>query len=157
MFSKPTYRKLDLDSTGRSHLIAGVAEGRLAMNRVAEQARALDTVCTVVYDSDPDADLTERLIAFFSTASMGLRVYFSGPESFLWAAMRAAAPFGFGKDEIQLELAGRGRDVYCVHCKQITSGVEAATCTCSHCGTLLRVREHFSRRLGCYMGVWDQN
>jgi dimethylamine monooxygenase subunit C len=156
MFSRPTYRPLDLEPSGRTHLIAGVAEGRVSIDRVAGQARALAKAFTVIYDPNPEADLTERLVAFFNTATMGLRVYFCGSESFLWTAVRAAAPFGFGMDEIQLELTAHNtRNVFCVHCRNVIAGVGADTCVCTHCGTLLDVREHFSRRLGCYMGVWE--
>jgi dimethylamine monooxygenase subunit C len=156
MFSRPTYRLLDLDPSGRTHLIAGVAEGHASIARVAGQAGALAKAFTVIYDPNPDADLTECLISFFNTATMGVRVYFCGSESFIWAAVRAAAPYGFGTDEIQLEVTGHdARDVYCVHCKNVIAHVSTYTCVCTNCGTLLGVRDHFSRRLGCYMGVWE--
>jgi hypothetical protein len=156
MFSTPIYDELRFDPKGRSHLIAGVATGRWSIDRLAAQSRALAATFTVIYDPDPVATLAEPLSAFFSKATMGLRVYFAGPESFLWTAMRTTARFGFGKGEIQLELTGQGRDVYCVHCKHVTSQVAADVCTCACCGLLLDVRDHFSRRLGSYMGVCEQ-
>jgi hypothetical protein len=157
MFSTPTYSELRLDSKGRNHLIAGVGAGRLPIDRLAAQCRSLAANFTVIYDANPAADLTGALCDFLSKATMGLRVYFAGPESFLWAAMRCTDSFGFGRGEIQLQLTGtEGRDVYCVHCKQVTSHVTSAVCCCSHCGIPLGVRDHFSRRLGSYMGVCEQ-
>ena len=39
-----------------------------------------------------------------------------------------------------------------VHCRTITRGVHTNIVSCSGCGRSLFVRDHFSRRLGAYMG-----
>ena len=41
----------------------------------------------------------------------------------------------------------------CVHCKGITEDVTTQPATCSHCGLLLLVRDHYSRRLAAFQGV----
>ena len=43
--------------------------------------------------------------------------------------------------------------VQCVHGKRFTDDVTAKSVACAHCGTLLLVGEHFSRRFGAVMGV----
>ena len=154
MFSSPTYTDLRLDLTGRAHLFAGIGGGRLALDRIISEATDAAAPFSVIYDVDPGVDVSGPLLTFLSQAHMGLRVYFAGPESFLWAAMRTAAPFGFGRNEIQLHLSEQsGRDVFCVHCKHINRQVKSAQHSCTGCGIFLGVRNHFSRRLGCYLGV----
>ena len=41
----------------------------------------------------------------------------------------------------------------CVHCKGITENVTTQPATCSHCGLLLLVRDHYSRRIAAFQGV----
>jgi DNA-directed RNA polymerase subunit RPC12/RpoP len=43
--------------------------------------------------------------------------------------------------------------VQCVHCKGITENVTTQPVTCAHCGLLLFVRDHYSRRLAAFQGV----
>jgi len=56
--------------------------------------------------------------------------------------------------DIVKELTGTlARSVYCVHCKAITHNAHTNIQPCSGCGKNLFVRDHFSRRLGAYMGL----
>jgi dimethylamine monooxygenase subunit C len=41
----------------------------------------------------------------------------------------------------------------CVHCKGITEDVTTNPARCSHCGLMLLVRDHYSRRIGAFQGV----
>ena len=45
------------------------------------------------------------------------------------------------------------RRVQCVHCKGMIENVTTNPVTCTHCGLLLLVRDHYSRRLAAFQGV----
>lgn len=99
-------------------------------------------------------DLLEvRVLTLLSTAPAGSRLYVCGDETFAWSIYRLARTSGLLAEEIELIKAGSQRELYCVHCATVQSiGPEQET-ICRHCGVHLLVREHFSRRLGAYMGV----
>ena len=85
---------------------------------------------------------------------MGLRVYLSGTEGLIGLAMQAALDAGIDHSSIQTEQRGSlARRVQCVHCKGVTENVTTQPVTCSHCGLLLFVRDHYSRRLAAFQGV----
>lgn len=94
-----------------------------------------------------------RLQVLLSQAPAGTRLYAVGDESFLWQAQRTARQAGLLVDEIELFKQGTRRRMYCVHCSGFQDIADEGECTCSHCGVRLLVREHFSQRLGAYMGV----
>lgn len=97
--------------------------------------------------------LEVRLLSLLSSAPVGSRLYVCGDESFLWQVSRLARESGLLDEEIERIKVGSAREVYCVHCAtQQCIGTET-TVICSGCGVQLMVREHFSRRLGAYMGV----
>jgi hypothetical protein len=94
---------------------------------------------------------TRRL---FETATMGLRLYVAGPESFIGLAMQLALEFNLNQDEIRAEECGtRARRVRCVHCRETTEDVRTNIVRCVGCARWLLVRDHYSRRLAAYMGV----
>ena len=85
---------------------------------------------------------------------MGLRLYLSGTEGLIGQAMQAALEAGIDHSSIQTEHRGSlARRVQCVHCKGITEDVTTQPVTCAHCGLLLLVRDHYSRRLAAFQGV----
>ena len=85
---------------------------------------------------------------------MGLRVYLAGTEGLIGQAMQAALEAGIDHTSIQTEHRGSlARRMQCVHCKGITEDVTTQPATCSHCGLLLLVRDHYSRRLAAFQGV----
>lgn len=94
-----------------------------------------------------------RLQMLLEQAQVGTRLYVSGDESFLWHVYRLARGAGLLGDEIELFRQGERRRLYCVHCANFQDIGREAACTCTHCGVKLLVREHFSQRLGAYMGV----
>ncbi len=84
---------------------------------------------------------------------MGTRIYLAGSEDAIWQASQLADTFGVSRDEIRhAQLGTKARPVFCVHCRTITRGVHTNIVPCSGCGRSLFVRDHFSRRLGAYMG-----
>lgn len=95
-----------------------------------------------------------RLSGLLATTVMGTRLYVSGSESFMAEAVAAGIAHGLNHASIQSEHRGSlARRVQCVHCKGFTADVEASPVRCSHCDLQLLVRDHYSRRLGAFMGV----
>ena len=162
--SRPLYAPLRLDPTGRAHLIVsdlkelpekaietGAAEVEIWLNgNPVRQAAASGHLRKFRAVADLKTNLRHRL----RRAPVGLRLYGVGTEAFLWDVHNIGAEAGLGQGEIFLTQAGSlRRRVYCTHCKTMNEGVTASIVACSGCGTNLFVRDHFSRRLGAFMGV----
>ena len=179
--SKPVYAPLRADTGGRYHVMLGLGVGREPLLRViaelaAEQPGALART-QVLYvpaagDTAPPAtqfavaglagvrlfgSARELLAAFrplLEGSLMGTRLYVAGPESFIGTAMQLALEFNLNKDEIRAEECGTlARRVHCIHCREVTEDVKTNIVACRGCGLHLLVRDHYSRRLGAYMGV----
>ncbi|SFU05790.1 dimethylamine monooxygenase subunit DmmA family protein [Mesorhizobium sp. YR577] len=106
------------------------------------------------YEGPSIASALPRLRQTLATAHMGLRVYLSGTEGLIGQAMQVALEAGIDHTSIQTEQRGSlARRVQCVHCKGITENVTTQPATCSHCGLLLLVRDHYSRRIAAFQGV----
>lgn len=97
--------------------------------------------------------LRVRVLSLLSSSPVGTRLYVCGDESFLWRIHALARDSGLLDEEIHLVKVGQQRDLYCVHCATRQHIAAESAVTCSGCGVRLTVREHFSRRLGAYMGV----
>ena len=95
-----------------------------------------------------------RLKQTLSTAHMGIQLYLAGTEGLIGQAMQIALEAHVDYTSIQTEHRGSlARRVQCVHCKGITEDVTTQPVTCSHCGLLLLVRDHYSRRIAAFQGV----
>ncbi|TIX35520.1 MAG: hypothetical protein E5V40_26720, partial [Mesorhizobium sp.] len=100
------------------------------------------------------ASLLPRLRQTLTNAHMGLRLYLSGTEGLIGQAMQVALEAGIDHTSMQTEHRGSlARRMQCVHCKGITENVTTQPATCAHCGLLLLVRDHYSRRLAAFQGV----
>lgn len=100
------------------------------------------------------ADLLVHLRHRLTREPVGLRLYAIGTEAFLWDVMNIGQEAGLGADEVALTHEGSlRRRVYCIHCKTTIDNVTTNIVTCTGCGARLFVRDHFSRRLGAFMGV----
>nr|WP_275949679.1 dimethylamine monooxygenase subunit DmmA family protein [Jiella avicenniae] len=92
--------------------------------------------------------------AHLARAKMGTQVHLAGSEAFLDEASAVAVACGIVGDGLTTELSGPAtRRVQCVHCKGMMDEVAVTPFACSHCGINLTVRDHYSRRLGAFMGV----
>jgi len=106
------------------------------------------------YEGPSIAAALPRLRQTFATAHMGLRVYLAGTEGLIGQAMQAAIEAGIDHGSIVTEHRGSlARRVQCVHCKGVTEDVTTQPVVCAHCGLLLLVRDHYSRRLAAFQGV----
>lgn len=174
--SRPVYGKLS-PQQGREHLFVADAEGAEAILDLAGSAppgffdaaeivyvpgragealsRRLQALSPARWYEGPTiAAALPRLRQTLATARMGLRVYLSGTEGLIGQAMQLALEAGIDHSSIQTEHRGSlARRVQCVHCKGITENVTTQPVTCSHCGLLLLVRDHYSRRLAAFQGV----
>ena len=95
-----------------------------------------------------------RLKHTLLTAHMGTQIYLAGTEGLIGQAMQVALEAGVDHASIQTEHRGsKARRVQCVHCKGITEDVTTQPVNCAHCGLLLLVRDHYSRRYAAFQGV----
>lgn len=95
-----------------------------------------------------------RLHAILASATMGLRLYAAGTEPLIGSVVQAGAEHFIDPLSIRTEHRGSlKRRVQCVHCKGMIEDVTTNPVTCTHCGLLLLVRDHYSRRLAAFQGV----
>lgn len=82
------------------------------------------------------------------------RIYIAGTSGAIGKIMISVANAGFDTYKTICDRRGsKARRIQCVHCKGITEDVTSQPATCSHCGLILFVRGHYSRRIGAYQGV----
>ena len=175
IISRPVYGTLS-PQPGKHHLFVADAEGALAIAEMAERtppgffdgaeivfipgpdgkhAAALEALRPAQFHEAPSfASLLPRLRQTLANAHMGLRLYLTGTEGLIGQAMQAALEAGIDHTSIQTEHRGSlARRMQCVHCKGITETVTTQPATCAHCGLLLLVRDHYSRRIAAFQGV----
>ncbi len=168
--SRPVYSRLELDPSGRRHLLL-TGSHQTPPDAFASGAApgAFDGHWRIVSNSSaipaPDERITEHsfrsethlLIALrrrLEEERMGLRLYAIGPEPFLWNVRAVAIEFGMAGEEVHLFAAGdAARRVFCNHCRTITDQVTTNIFPCSGCGAQLFVRDHFSRHINAFAGV----
>ena len=176
ILSRPVYGALS-PQTGKNHLFVADAEGASAILDLAKKApdgffanthimfipetsrsqfqaslRALKPA--QFYEGPSIAAALPRLRQTLANAHMGLRLYLAGTEGLIGQAMQVALEAGIDHSSIQTEHRGSwARRVQCVHCKGVTENVTTQPATCAHCGLLLLVRDHYSRRLAAFQGV----
>ena len=176
MISRPVYGTLS-PQAGKHHLLVADAEGAAAILDLAKIApadffahahvmympqgprpdavdalKALDPA--QFYEGPSIAAALPRLRQTLGAAHMGTRLYVAGTEGLIGQVMQVAGEIGIDHASIQTEHRGSlARRVQCVHCKGITEDVTTQPATCSHCGLLLLVRDHYSRRYAAFQGV----
>ena len=153
MISRPTYAPLRIDPVGRAHLF--VCDRTGAPRPAQADAVAPERWTVMEASGEPDvarllAELDQRL----QHERVGLRLYAAGGEPFLSDVTSLADEAGLGAGEVFLQcLRPAGRRVQCVHCRAVNDRVSTTLVRCRGCGAMLLVRDHYSRRLGAYMGV----
>ena len=175
-FSRPVYGTLS-PQPGKHHLFIVDAAGASAILDLAKKvladffdgahimliaggsdtqsAEALKALKPDQFYQGPSfASALPRLRQTLTNAHMGMRLYLSGSEGLIGQAMQVAVEAGIDHRSIQTEHRGTlARRVQCVHCKGITENVTTQPATCSHCGLVLLVRDHYSRRIAAFQGV----
>jgi hypothetical protein len=175
-FSRPVYGTLS-PQPGKHHLFIADAAGASAILDLAKKvpadffagahimliaggsdtqgAEALKALKPDQFYQGPSfASALPRLRQTLTNAHMGMRLYLSGSEGLIGQAMQVAVEAGIDHRSIQTEHRGTlARRVQCVHCKGITENVTTQPVTCAHCGLVLLVRDHYSRRIAAFQGV----
>ena len=174
--SKPVYTSLAWQDKATSHLAIAQGDGGMALLKLFQLKHPKQPIA-VLYANDANSKIdyaktlnkvvpeglqllnTEQealhtLNNILPNMRMGLRLYVAGTEGFIWSASESAKKFGIEDADIMKELTGTlARSVYCVHCKAITHDIKTNVGQCVGCERMLFVRDHFSRRLGAYMGL----
>ncbi|WP_142781812.1 dimethylamine monooxygenase subunit DmmA family protein [Agrobacterium sp. T29] len=97
-------------------------------------------------------NLLAQASQWIDRAPAGSALLAAGEEPLLCALRRMAWEKGYSADAMILQRTGRAlRDTRCAHCHTITSNVAFQAFTCSGCGRVLVVRDHYSIRLGAYI------
>ncbi|MWL91946.1 MULTISPECIES: dimethylamine monooxygenase subunit DmmA family protein [Cupriavidus] len=157
--SLPRYAPLATQDSAQHHLLVVATAEPDAMSILPALAGDLTGRHTLLLQGGEDdgaaRTLDHALAAALDQAPAGTHLYLTGPEPRIWALWNVARSAGLAPDAIQLAPTRRHlRQVYCVHCarQHLAPAAEALT-DCPHCGVALGVRQHFSRRLGAYLGV----
>jgi predicted RNA-binding Zn-ribbon protein involved in translation (DUF1610 family) len=176
--SRPVYGQLALDPYAKRHLIAAEGEGALAvidcLGMAAADALSRTTIlyaragsaaenhlerlsalgADYCHDFPTIQTLLFRLNGVLGTATMGTRLYVAGTEGFIGQVVQLGQNHGIDHHSIVTEHRGSlARRVQCTHCKGFIENVTTDIAPCIHCGVTLLVRDHYSRRLGAFMGV----
>lgn len=159
MFSKPRYASQPSPHPARHRLVVAQDAAYAAM--LVEPTASTLLLCLngelpAPIEQECFAEtvgLYLRLQLLLEQAQVGTRLYVAGDEAFVWHVYRLARHAGLLADEIELFKRGERKRLFCVHCSTFQDIGEVGETCCSHCGVRLLVREHFSRRLGAYMGV----
>ncbi|CAN0626014.1 dimethylamine monooxygenase subunit C [Burkholderia multivorans] len=163
--SVPQYAPLQPCTVARSHLVVAQGKALDAARALVDalagqpgaallvtlgnlQATGLPTVFHASLDALED-DVRRRL----NESAVGVRLYVCGDEAFVWHIRRVAQAAGMLPDEVVATVSGLRRTVYCVHCGASHAHAAHDEVTCPSCDVRLSVRQHFSARLGAYLGV----
>jgi predicted RNA-binding Zn-ribbon protein involved in translation (DUF1610 family) len=138
------------DFAGKAHLLYAATGGS-----ADRQTGALDGLGADRCDCfTSDDDLLVALGGALAAATMGTRLYAAGTEGFVGRVIQLGVDRGIDHRSVITEHKGSlARRVQCVHCKGFTENVTASIFECRHCGNLLFVRDHYSRRLAAFQGV----
>jgi predicted RNA-binding Zn-ribbon protein involved in translation (DUF1610 family) len=142
--------RADADFARRTNVILA-AEGASQAECEALAKRLDPANVEVVADL---AAATGRLNTALASATMGLRLYAAGTEPLIGSVVQTGMEHFIDPLSIRTEHRGsRKRRVQCVHCKGMIENVTTNPVPCPHCGLLLLVRDHYSRRLAAFQGV----
>jgi hypothetical protein len=175
--SRPQYPGLAADLHAKHHVFVADAAGAEAVldlfrkDRGAIQGQVIIVFASTAVDGTAAAELEKlgaeavhvlptiatamrRLEGVLGIARMGTRIYAAGSESLIGLTIQLVQSCGLDWKAVITEHRGTlARRVQCVHCKGFTENVTTNIVKCSHCGTNLLVRDHYSRRLAAFQGV----
>lgn len=176
--SRPVYPGLSPDPNARCNVIVCDPAGADAVSELLARAdagfsRRSNVILAAEGASGPALDALERrfdgvhlevmpdlaaalarLDALLASATMGLRLYAAGTEPLIGSVVKLGAGHFIDPQSIRTEHRGSlKRRVQCVHCKGLIEDVITNPVTCTRCGLLLLVRDHYSRRLAAFQGV----
>lgn len=175
--SRPVYDTLRPLTHATHHLLAAQGSGGEVLLRLLSEMQDLLWRTTILYSTETFSGrqfeeqlartgvadvrvfsdnelLVQHLSERLKAATMGTVLYLAGSESFIGRAMQVASEFDLKSDEVLREHCGTfARRVICIHCNGMNENVTRRIFNCGHCSRPLIVRDHYSRRLGAFMGV----
>lgn len=152
-FSVPHYRQAVPKASALHHLL--VLQTAVDQFPESLQAFVRDLPRPILLSADSDG-FDKHLNTLLYAAPIGSHLYVLGDEAFLWQVHVTAQAAGMLSAEIDLIDCGPAqRRVFCVHCGLIQQRPAVAQLNCAGCQVQLGIREHFSKRLGAYMGVCE--
>lgn len=161
--SRPVYPPVSVNPLSSFHVFVAEHNGLSMLEPLFEACANGRKLMLVVSAEAPNNSLYQRVEAsnisnllkeVLTGAPVTSTVYVAGSESFLWDTRKAARDAGLSGEQVLLcEPVVKHRRLFCTHCHGITEAVTHSPCSCSHCGRILLVRDHFSRLHGAYVGV----
>lgn len=175
--SRPIYDRLAPIGRAHRHLVVAQGSGGAAVERLLAELEGGSGSTTLLYSSESfsgrdfserlknlpvaesrfyadNAELLHALREVLEKTCMGTVLYLAGSETFLARAMQVANAFDLKSDEVLREHCGSlARTVVCMHCQAMNEQVTRRVFACWGCGEALVVRDHYSQRLGAFMGV----
>ncbi|BFM48220.1 dimethylamine monooxygenase subunit DmmA family protein [Marinomonas sp. THO17] len=160
--SRPLYQAISINDKAIFSLFvveAGQDSNLQALYQFCDTQKAIITL-PLTELSDSSLKGFERTICpdvlsvAFANLPMSAQLYVSGSEAFLWDVHKLAVQAGLLAEQIRLsQPTTPARRVFCTHCYNQMENVLHTPVECSGCGLPLLVRDHFSRRLGAYVGL----
>lgn len=146
LHSLPRYRRPHPREAASRHIVV--------MQSAAACASFVGELQQPLVLNEQNSNFGARLHQVLGSATVGSHLYIMGDEAFVWRIHAQARAAGMEDDEIDITRSIVGqRLVYCVHCGLTQVCGPEPLMTCVRCNVGLEVREHFSRRLGAYLGV----
>lgn len=162
-YSKPDYQALSAVNNRSYHFFITDEAGKDRAEKLLKEISA-SSQCVLVTDAKnvmlkgrtelvPFESLHEYLSKQLTDIPAGSQFYLFGKESFIWQVQSMLRQMHVADSLCTAERCGPiERDVFCVHCRQISRAVQYDQVSCSGCGSLLFVYDHFSKHHACYMG-----
>lgn len=152
-FSVPQYRQAAPKACALHHLL--VLQSAVDELPESLQAFVRDLPRPILLSARSEG-FDKHLNTLLYAAPIGSHLYVLGDEAFVWQVHVTAQGAGMLSEEIDLIDCGPAqRRVFCVHCGLTQNTPAVAQLNCAGCRVQLGVREHFSKRLGAYMGVCE--
>jgi hypothetical protein len=155
--SLPVYDVRPSAQQPRDYLLVTQKQGVELHADLQQQIAKARSLTHLTLPEQGDMKTLQRALAeHLRISHVGVQLHVQGDESFLWKVRALAVDAGLLADEISLSLnsgPGGSRSVFCVHCARVQDATDAALHTCCQCAVVLEVRQHFSQRLGAYIGV----
>ncbi|HCP19886.1 MULTISPECIES: dimethylamine monooxygenase subunit DmmA family protein [Marinobacter] len=156
--SRPTYTPPELVATAGLQLFVSESDAEHLLEPLYRQCAESGAQWLVAEPGNAPGTLADSLSGYLqhilNDAPVTTRLYVAGSEGFLWDIRNQALSAGLVDEQIQLAPPiSSARRLFCTHCYTLMEGVTASPHTCTGCGRLLLVRDHFARLHGAYVGV----
>ena len=151
--SRPEYSPVKLDLKQQQQVFISATGNNATLKRMFDDCVTQlgnQRVTWLVVHQDVKRVIAETAADF----PLATAVYIAGTEAWMWDVRNALIAEDFAPEQIQmLAPESNARRLFCTHCYTVMEGVTHNPHSCSGCGELLLVRDHFSKLYGAYVGV----